>query len=84
MDEVSKTNRFMQSKKASALKESAETGGYMNADEVETALLNISEAHPDFATLIELPHRTWNGRLSKAIHIHAKNGSGSVEGKQLY
>jgi carboxypeptidase T len=75
MSEVSKTNRFIQSKKTAALKESAETGGYMNADEVETALLNLSEAHPDFITLIELPHRTWNGRLSRAIYIHAKNGS---------
>jgi hypothetical protein len=31
----------------------------MNADEVETNLLNLSEAHPDFMELIELPNRTW-------------------------
>src|SRR5690348_8314497 len=60
--EVSKLNRFSKTKKTSDLRESAETGGYMNADEVETALLNLREAHPDFIDLIELPNRTWQGR----------------------
>jgi carboxypeptidase T len=78
--EVSKTNRFDKKKiSASALRESAEEGGYMNADEVETALLNLKEAHSDFISLIELPNRTCEGRLCKAIHVHAgsRNGSGS-------
>lgn len=86
INEVSKTNRFIQSKKTAALKESAETGGYMNADEVETALLNLSEDHPDlkkYITLIELPHRTWNGRLCRAVYVHFKNGSGSNESRTL-
>ena len=77
--EVSKVNRFSKTKKTSDLRESAETGGYMNADEVETALLNLSEAHPDFIDLIELPNRTWQGRLSRAVRVHAgKNGGSAV------
>jgi carboxypeptidase T len=77
IQEVSKLNRFSKTKKTSDLRESAETGGYMNADEVETALLNLSEAHPDFIDLIELPNRTWQGRLSRAVHVHAGKNGGS-------
>jgi carboxypeptidase T len=75
--EVSKVNRFINTKKTSELRESAETGGYMNADEVETALLNLSEAHHDFITLIELPKRTWGGRLCRAVRVRAGNNGGS-------
>jgi hypothetical protein len=32
-------------------------GGYMNADEVETALLNLSEAHPDMLYALKLAVR---------------------------
>ena len=76
--EVSRVNRFIKTKKSAELLKSAETGGYMNADEVETALLNLSEAHPDFITLVELPNRTWEGRLCKAICVHAPNNSGGT------
>ena len=47
----------------------------MNDDEVETALLNLSEAHPGIVSLIDLPNRTWEGRLCHAIRIHAGNGA---------
>jgi carboxypeptidase T len=75
--EVSKVNRFIKTKKTSELRESAETGGYMNADEVETTLLNLSNAHPEFITLIELPNRTWKDRLCRAVRVHAGNNGGS-------
>jgi carboxypeptidase T len=79
INEVSKSNRFMTAKKASELQASAETGGYMNADEVDSAMLNLEEAHPDFISIINLPNRTIEGRLSRAIHIHAgKSNSNSV------
>src|SRR5919202_3215413 len=42
ISEVSRKNRFSENRRAAELRESAETGGYMNADEVETALLNLS------------------------------------------
>src|SRR6476469_1535076 len=48
--EVSKTNRFARTEeraRVDTLRENLEIGGYMNADEVETSLLNLSEAHPD-------------------------------------
>ena len=76
--EVSKTNRFEQTKKASELRESAELGGYMNADEVETALTNLRDAHPDFITLIELPNRTHGRRLCRALHVHAGGNNSST------
>jgi carboxypeptidase T len=78
--EVSKTNRFLETKKASELVKSAELGGYMNADEVETALLNLRDAHPDFISLIELPNKTHeHHRLCRAVHVHAgKNVDSAV------
>ena len=76
--EVSKVNRFIKTKETSELRKSTETGGYMNADEVETALMNLSESHPDFITLIELPNRTWEGRLCRAVLIHAGNTVGGT------
>ena len=52
----------------------------MNADEIETALLNLSQAHPDFITLIELPNTTWEGRVCRAVCLHAgNNDSGDTQ-----
>jgi carboxypeptidase T len=77
--EVSKGNRFSEARRSSALRKSAETGGYMNADEVETALLNLSDANPDLVSLIELPNRTWENHLCRAIRVRAGNtGSTTV------
>jgi murein tripeptide amidase MpaA len=45
----------------------------MNADEVETNLVNLAEAHPEFITLITLPNRTWQNRLCRAAYVHAGN-----------
>ena len=50
----------------------------MNADEVETALLNLSEAHPDLITMIELPNRTWEGRVCRAARLHAPSNDNSA------
>ena len=80
MQEVSKTNRFTESKKASELVEDAQLGGYMNADEVETALMNLSDAHSEFITLIELKDKTWNGRLCRAVHVQAGEKSKKRDG----
>src|SRR5690349_1814425 len=80
IQEVSKANRFIKTKKASELRESAELGGYMNADEVETALVNLGEAHPTFITLVELKNRTWNDRLCRAVHVHAGNNGKNRDG----
>jgi carboxypeptidase T len=78
--EVSKANRFLKTKKASELIRSAELGGYMNADEVETALVNLRDAHSDFVSLIELPNKTHeHHRLCRAVHVHAgKNVDSAV------
>jgi murein tripeptide amidase MpaA len=77
--EVSKANRFSQARRSSSeLSKSAETGGYMNADEVETALLNLSEAHSDLISLIELPNKTWEGRTCRAVCVHAGTTSNST------
>jgi len=71
--EVSRANRFSQARRSTELRESAETGEYMNADEVETALLNLSDAHPDLIRLIELPNKTWKDCTCRAVCVHAGN-----------
>ncbi len=76
--EVSKANRFSEARRSSELRKSAETHGYMNTDEVETALSNLSDGHPDLVSLIELPNKTWEGRLCRAVHVHVGNTSGST------
>jgi|SRR5215211_96164 len=73
--EVSKANRFSQARRSSELRESAQTGEYMNTDEVETVLLNLSDAHPDLISLIELPNKTWEGRTCRAVYVHAGSTS---------
>jgi carboxypeptidase T len=74
MQEVSKANRFSKSKSTSEMQKSAETGGYMNADEVETALTSLTESYQDFITLVELPNRTHENRLCRAVRVHASSG----------
>lgn len=43
--------------------------GYLTADEVETALINLNNDFPELVELIELPHRTWEDRISHAVRI---------------
>ena len=45
--------------------------GYLTADEVESALINLQTLHPDLVTLIELPHHTWGNRVSQAVRVRA-------------
>ena len=69
-DEVSKVNRFAEVRGISKFEERA-VSGYMTADEVESALIDLQSLHPDFVTLIELPHRSWEDRISHAIRVRA-------------
>ena len=66
--EVSRGNRFSQAKKMSDFREGS-VGGYMNTDEVETALINLQNAHPELVALIDLPYKTHEGRECKAVKI---------------
>ncbi|AYK14095.1 MAG: carboxypeptidase [Methanosarcina flavescens] len=68
VQEVSPVNRFAEVAGLSGFKERA-IMGYMTADEVESALVNLQAMHPDLVTLIELPHRTWENRISHAVRI---------------
>lgn len=70
MQEVSKSNRFATPKKTSDLRESIETGGYLNTDEVESALINLGNDNPDLITILDLPNKTWKDRTCKAAYIH--------------
>lgn len=45
--------------------------GYLSADEVEEALKNMSNEHSDLVSLIELPNKTWEERVSHAVRIGA-------------
>lgn len=68
MKEVSPQNRFLTARLASDMAERT-VEGYLTAEEVEAALMNLSEDHPDLVELIELPHQTWEGRVSNAVRI---------------
>jgi carboxypeptidase T len=64
--EVSAINRFAEAKRVSDMA-ARSVEGYMTAQEVEEAMANLSDQHPGLATLIELPNRTWEDRLSHAV-----------------
>jgi carboxypeptidase T len=68
--EVSGVNRFADVRDVSAFEDRA-VQGYMTAEEVESSLMNLHTLHPDLITLIELPHHTWEGRVSRAIRLRA-------------
>lgn len=68
--EVSRFNRFAKARDLSAFEERA-VMGYMTAEEVESALINLQILHPDLVTLIELPHHTWENRISHAVRVRA-------------
>lgn len=42
---------------------------YLNVDEVDTAVVNLSTAFPTLTQLITLPHSTFEGRTSHALRI---------------
>lgn len=77
--EVSKENRFTETKRVERdLSERAETERYMNADEIESYLINLNKLHPDITTLIELPNRTIEGRTSHALHLHVNKDNNNA------
>jgi carboxypeptidase T len=77
--EVGQGNRFRDQIEAlreareeeSAEPRSAPEASYLNVEEVEAALaLATRPTNSDFTELVELPHRTWEGRTCHAIRIH--------------
>lgn len=73
--EVSSVNRFNITNIALEEMDDTALGGYMTADEVETALIRLSEQFPNLITLIELPNQTWEGRISRAVRLRAGTNS---------
>jgi carboxypeptidase T len=71
LDEVSRTNRFSKMNTMADLEAFTVAGGYMNVDEIEDELKIHNQVYPDLVELIELPNRTWEGKTSGAIRIHA-------------
>ena len=43
---------------------------YPNVNEVESAIQRVALSNPGVTALIDLPHRTWEGRTSRAIRGH--------------
>ncbi len=43
--------------------------GYLTPEEIEEALVNLNDQHPDLVETITLPHRTWEGRTSHAVRL---------------
>jgi len=54
---------------------------YLNVDEVEAAIEQVAAGNPGFAELVQLPHRTWEGRTCSAIRVH--QGAAAAEGVYL-
>ncbi|WP_257141636.1 M14 family zinc carboxypeptidase [Bacillus thuringiensis] len=67
--EVSSTNRFTTSNTVSEQIIENVLGGYMTVDEIETALIQLSQQFPNFVTLIKLPNQTWEGHSSHAVRL---------------
>lgn len=44
-------------------------GGYLSVDEVEQRIDDLAKEFPRAASVIELPHRSWEGRACKAIRL---------------
>jgi carboxypeptidase T len=72
LKEVSRTNRFSEVVKTTAELEAFTVpgGGYMNVDAIEEELKAHNKVYPDLVELIELPNKTWEGKVSRAIRIH--------------
>ncbi len=77
VQEVSRVNRFAEARGISEF-EARAVLGYMTADEVESALINLQTLHPDLVTLIELPNRSWENRVSRAVHVRAGTNTNRV------
>ncbi len=75
--EVSLVNRFVEARGITEFEERAVLG-YMTADEVESALINLHTLHPDLVTLIELPNRSWENRISRAVRVRAGTNTDRV------
>ncbi len=68
--EVSRVNRFTDARGIIDF-EGCTVLGYLTADEVEAALINLQLIHPDLVTLLPLPFTTWEGRTSRAVRVRA-------------
>jgi len=77
LQEISRVNRFTETRGLSEFAERAVLG-YMTVDEVESALINLQTLHPDLVTLIELPHRSWENRVSHAVRVRAGTNTNRV------
>ena len=78
--EVSKENRFSKTETvARDLSERAVSEKYMNADEIESYLVNLNQLHPDITTLISLPNKSIEGRVSHALHLHANKHNNDTD-----
>jgi carboxypeptidase T len=70
LGEVSEANRFAADLTVHEMA-ALTVGGYMTVEEIDTALENLVQLHPDLATIIELPNLTWEVRRSLAIRLAA-------------
>jgi murein tripeptide amidase MpaA len=81
--EVSKENRFSKTERvARDLSERAISEKYMNADEIESYLVNLNQLHPDITSLIELPNKSVEGKVSHALHLHANKDNNDIDNKR--
>jgi len=66
--EVSPVNRFLTARRVPDMA-TRSVEGYLTSDEVEEALINLSNEYPDLVEIIELPNHTWEDRVSHAVRV---------------
>ena len=66
--EVSRENRFLTARRVSDMA-TRTVEDYLTAEEVEEALINLSNENPDLVEIVELPNRTWEDRVSHAVRV---------------
>jgi carboxypeptidase T len=76
LKELSIENRFTDPNKMPDFKNIAALK-YMNADEIDSVLANLHTLYPDLVSVIDLPYKTWNSRVCKAVYVHAGKNNDS-------
>ena len=66
LKEVSRTNRFRKGASMADFQGFTVFGGYMTVEEIESAMKELANIHPDLVELIELPNKTWENRTSRS------------------
>ena len=52
----------------------ANNDGYMDTDYIENWTVNLANLFPELCTILPLPNKTWQGRVTSAVRLRAGDG----------